>query len=190
MKKVLFSSFVVLIASAGFIFAHQFSAGVWNSSDLPEMENPRIVIKKEKRTLEVFDGEKSIIVYKIALGYTPKGDKEKEGDGKTPEGEFFIHTKNEHSKYFLSLGMSYPNIEDAKRGLETELITPEEHDEIVSAISENRMPPQYTNLGGEIYIHGNGNLTDWTAGCVALTNKDMKELFDAIPVNTLVIIES
>ncbi|MEZ5344449.1 MAG: L,D-transpeptidase [Pyrinomonadaceae bacterium] len=148
------------------------------------MDDPNLVIKKESRTLEVFDGEKLIKTYKIALGFSPVEDKEIEGDGKTPEGEFYIFTKNSKSSYYLSLGISYPNKEDAKRGIKERIITQSEYDEIVSAIEEKRMPPQKTGLGGEIYIHGEGNTRDWTAGCVALDNKDMKELYDAVEVGT------
>ena len=189
MIKALGITFVLLVGMAGFFLSNQFLVMFWDSSDLPKMENPQIVIKKEARTLEVFDGEKLIATYKVALGFEPKGDKEIEGDGKTPEGEFFIHTKNSQSKFYLSLGVSYPSIEDAKRGLESELITQKEHDEILNAVAEKRMPPQNTKLGGEIYLHGNGNLTDWTAGCVALRNKDMKELFDSMSLKTPVRIE-
>lgn len=161
----------------------------WNSDGLPKMDNPRIVVKKKARTLEVFDGDKLIKKYTIALGFEPVGDKEIEGDGKTPEGDFYVFTRNAESKFYLSLGVSYPNIEDAKRGLEKDLITQEEHDLIIKAINEKKMPLQNTKLGGEIYIHGSGNLLDWTAGCMALSNKEMKELFDSIPVETPVRIE-
>ena len=146
------------------------------------MENPHIIIEKEKRVLQIYDGEKLVRRYEIALGFAAAGDKEIEGDGKTPEGEFYVYTKNEQSKFYLSLGLSYPNIEAATRGLRENLITPEEHDAIVKAISEKRTPPQKTALGGEIFIHGGGTLIDWTQGCVALQNEDMKEIFDAIPV--------
>lgn len=182
---IILLSFVGLI---GFVFSNEILIMPWNDLDLPKMENPRIVVKKEVRTLEVFDGEKIIGTYKIALGSDPKGDKEIEGDGKTPEGEFYIFTKNSRSKFYLSIGVSYPGIDDAKRGLEQKLITQDEHDKIVKAINEKKTPLQNTALGGEIYIHGNGNLIDWTAGCIALTNKDMKELFDSIPVKTPITI--
>ena len=157
-----------------------------NTKPLPQMENPRIVIKKEKRELQVFDGERLIKTYAVVLGSAPEGDKKEEGDGKTPEGEFYIFTKNEKSKFYLSLGVSYPNIEDAGRGLQGNLISLEEYDAIIKTINEKQMPPQNTKLGGEIYIHGGGTLTDWTAGCVALKNEEMKELFDAIPLGTAV----
>lgn len=156
---------------------------------LPPLKNPRIVIKKEKRLLEIFDGEKLIKTYKIALGFAPEGDKEREGDGKTPEGEFYIFTKNAKSKYYLSLGLSYPNIDDGKRGLKDKIITQNEYDTIVKAIEEKHKPPQNTRLGGEIYIHGGGTETDWTRGCAALEDKDIKEIFNRISVGGSVKIE-
>lgn len=151
-----------------------------------KIENPRLIIKKENRELQVFDGARLIKTYAVVLGFTPKGDKKEAGDGKTPEGEFYIFTKNDSSKFYLSLGISYPNIEDARRGLQQNLISPAEHDEIIKTITEKQMPPQNTKLGGEIYIHGGGTLKDWTAGCVALKNEEMQELFDAIPLGTTV----
>ena len=160
----------------------------WENSELSILENPRLVVKKEKRKLQVFDGEKLVKTYAMVLGFTPNGDKEIEGDGKTPEGEFYIFTKNEKSRFFLSLGLSYPSIDDAKRGLAEKLISAEEHDQIVEAIKNKQMPPQKTGLGGEIYIHGGGIIADWTDGCVALRNEEMQELFDAIPVGTAVTI--
>ncbi len=156
---------------------------------LPKMKNTRVVIKKSERLLELFDGENLIKTYKIALGFAPEGDKKCDGDGKTPEGEFYIFTGNDKSKYYLSLGLSYPNIDDAKRGLKDEIITQKEHDEIIKAIREKRMPPQNTKLGGEIYIHGGGIKTDWTRGCIALEDAGIKEIFDAVSVGANVRIE-
>jgi len=156
---------------------------------LPELENPHLVVRKKERLLQVFDGGKLIKTYKIALGFTPRGDKGTEGDGKTPEGEFYVFTKNDKSKFFLSLGLSYPNAEAAERGLREKLISREEYDEILKAVAEKRMPPQKTALGGEIYIHGGGTVYDWTDGCVALPDEEIKELFAAIPTGTTVIIE-
>ena len=173
-----------------FLFCITFSAFVSTavyfsfSQSRPSMENPRIVIKKKKRLLEIFDGEKCVRRYKIALGFAARGDKEIEGDGKTPEGEFYIFTKNDQSRFYLSLGLSYPNAEDAKRGLKDKMISPEEYSAILKAIEEKRMPPQKTALGGEIYIHGGAAENDWTAGCVALRNEEIKEIFDLIPIGT------
>ncbi len=150
---------------------------------------PSIIVEKLKRNLKLYDGKTLVKTYKISLGAEPLGDKEIEGDGKTPEGEFYVFTKNEKSAFFLSLGVSYPNKEDAERGLKANLITQFERDEIVRAVDENLMPPQKTKLGGEIYIHGGGCDADWTQGCMALDNENMQELFDVITVGTTVIIK-
>lgn len=156
---------------------------------LPAMKNPQIIITKKKRLLEIYDGAKIVRRYKIALGFSSKDDKEIEGDGKTPTGEFYVFTKNAESKFYLSLGLSYPNLEDARRGLKQKIISQEEYDEIAKAIAEKRMPPQKTRLGGEIYIHGGGTKSDWTEGCVALENEQMKEIFDAVRVGAKVLIK-
>ena len=160
-----------------------------NREGLPMLENPRLVVKKKERKLQVFDGGKLVKTYKIALGFTPNGDKEIEGDGKTPLGEFYVFTKNDKSTFILSLGLSYPNIEDAERGLKAKLISQTEYDEILNAINGKKMPPQKTALGGEIYIHAGGNLWDWTNGCIALDNDEIKGLFDTIPLETKVEIK-
>lgn len=158
-------------------------------STLPKLINPRLVVKKSIRKLELLDGEKLIKTYNIALGFAPIGDKQIEGDGKTPEGEFYIFTRNEQSKFYLSLGVSYPNIEDATRGLAANLISKSDYDKIVEAVKAKQKTPQNTKLGGEVYIHGGGASKDWTEGCVALENADIKELFDAIPIGASVKIE-
>lgn len=155
-----------------------------------EIANPRIIVYKSTRTLELFDGETLLKTYTISLGKTPVGDKQIEGDGKTPEGEFYVFTKNEKSNFYLSLALSYPNIEDADRGLAAKLITKAEYDTIVEAITEKKMPPQNTKLGGEIYIHGGGTDGDWTQGCVAMKDDDMKELFAIIQKGTVVAIRA
>ncbi len=87
------------------------------------------------------DGDKLLKTYRIGLGFAPDGDKEIEGDGKTPLGEFYVFTKNPESKFFLSLGVSYPSVEDAERGLRENLISPAESEEIRAAVREKRMPP-------------------------------------------------
>ncbi len=156
---------------------------------MSEIKNPQIVVEKKKRNLKLYDGKKLVKTYKISLGAVPVGDKEIEGDGKTPEGEFYAFTKNDKSAFFLSLGVSYPNKEDAERGLKANLITQAEYDEIFRAIDAKEMPLQKTKLGGEIYIHGGGCNADWTQGCMALENEEMQELFDIIAVGTTVLIK-
>ncbi len=153
------------------------------------LKNPRIVVTKGARRLELYSDGAVVRSYKIGLGLSPVEDKVRQGDRRTPEGEFYVFTKNDKSAFYLSLGLSYPNIEDAQRGLRDKLISRAQHDAIVSAIRRKATPPQNTALGGDIYIHGNGAGSDWTWGCVALENADMKELFEVIRVGTPVIIK-
>ena len=153
------------------------------------LADPRIVVLKSQRTLELYSGGKLVRTYKIGLGLNPVPDKQREGDRATPEGDFHIFTKNPKSAFHLSLGISYPNIEDAERGLSAGLIPRAQRDAIVKAIKRKQGPPQYTALGGLIYIHGNGASSDWTWGCVALENEDIEELYQAIPVGTPVTIK-
>jgi murein L,D-transpeptidase YafK len=151
--------------------------------------SPRVLITKSKRRLVLYSGDVEVCTYKIALGREPKGDKLSKGDGRTPEGEFYVCNRNSDSKYYLSLGLSYPNSEDAARGLADALITREQHDDIVRAIEQSGTPPWDTALGGEIFIHGGGSRRDWTMGCIALENEDIRELFEMVPVGTPVTIE-
>ena len=151
--------------------------------------NPRIVVAKTRRLLTLYSAERMVKTYRIGLGLSPVEDKIRAGDRRTPEGEFYVCIKNPRSKFYLSLGLSYPNQLHADRGLRDGLITRAQYTQISDAINRRRQPPQYTPLGGEIFIHGNGSHSDWTWGCVALDDKDMRELFDAIPVGTPVRIE-
>jgi murein L,D-transpeptidase YafK len=153
------------------------------------LKNPRIVVLKSKRRLQLYSDGALVRTYKVGLGLSPVADKKRQGDHATPEGEFYVFTKNNKSAYFLSLGISYPNIEDAERGLRDGLISPAEHTAIVKANKLKVAPPQHTALGGDIYIHGNGASSDWTWGCVALENEDVKELFAAVAVGTPVTIK-
>ncbi|HEY8459469.1 MAG TPA: L,D-transpeptidase family protein [Blastocatellia bacterium] len=156
----------------------------------------RILIKKGERKLYLYvsDGEKERLAktYRIALGNNPTGPKRRQGDGATPEGDYYITHKNPRSNFYLSLGVSYPNVIDANRGLKEGLITKAQHQAIVSAINAKAKPPQNTKLGGDIFIHGGGTgklfglIRDWTLGCVALENDEIKELFEMIPVKTSV----
>lgn len=163
-------------------------AGVSLSSQAP-INDPHIVVYKGARKLELYSGKTLQRTYRVGLGFSPVADKKREGDGATPEGDFYVFVKNSKSAYYLSLGISYPNVEDAARGLRDGLITKAQHDTIVEAIKKKKAPPQYTKLGGLIYIHGHGAGSDWTWGCVALENQDMKELYDAVSVGTPVTIK-
>ncbi len=157
----------------------------------------QIIVRKEARLLLVSTDGREQRSYPVTLGRNWAADKAVEGDEATPLGEFYICAKNPRSRFFLSLCISYPNAEDAERGLSADLITPAEHAAILDAMARRAMPPQNTRLGGEIYIHGEdpraaaraGALVSLgTRGCLALRNSAMQELFDRTALGTPVII--
>ncbi|MCA1630812.1 MAG: L,D-transpeptidase, partial [Acidobacteria bacterium] len=151
--------------------------------------SPRVRISKGARRLLLYSDGRVVREYRVALGKNPADDKERQGDYRTPEGEFYVCVKNAASKFYLSLGLSYPNREDAERGLRDRLITRRQYERITTATDKGLRPPWDTALGGEIFIHGGGSASDWTWGCVALDDTDVKELFDAVPKGTKVVIE-
>jgi murein L,D-transpeptidase YafK len=135
-----------------------------------------ILIIKHQRCLQLLSGKDIIKTFSIALGSNPLGPKEFEGDGKTPEGIYEIYHKSEQSEYYKSLGISYPN--------EKEKSFAEKMGKLA---------------GGQIRIHGykssfegdqeHEKTKNWTAGCIALTNAEMDEIYDWIKVGTKIIIQ-
>ncbi|MGD0491763.1 MAG: L,D-transpeptidase [Steroidobacteraceae bacterium] len=156
----------------------------------------QIIVRKEARLLLVFVDGRPQSSYPVTLGRNWAADKATEGDEATPLGEFYVCAKNPRSRFFLSMCISYPNAEDAERGLAANLITPAEHGAILEAILRRAVPPQHTRLGGEIYIHGEdprpppvgAGTAHGTRGCIALQNSAMQELFERTPIGTPVII--
>lgn len=134
----------------------------------------RIVIEKSARRLTVFRRGEPLRSYDIALGFAPDGDKKRQGDGRTPEGVFQIDRRNENSAYHLSLGLNYPSADDLVRAS-------------LGGYS----------AGGDIFIHGQPNALfgqsalrgDWTAGCVAVSNAEIEELWRVVPIGTEVEIK-
>ncbi len=132
----------------------------------------KIVIKKNLRKMYLMNGNNIIREYKISLGSEPIGAKHQENDGKTPEGQYVIETRNFNSKFHRALKISYPNDEDKKWA--------KEHN--VSA-------------GGDIMIHGFPNWTpnflfnyihksDWTKGCIAVTDEQIEEIWALVKDGT------
>jgi murein L,D-transpeptidase YafK len=158
-----------------------------NQVAVPE-KGLRIIVSKARRLLTVYlDGE-AIHQYPIGLGFQPRGRKRWEGDGRTPEGRYAVAIKNPHSRYFLSLGLNYPSPGDASQGYKEGRVTWAQYQAIKDAFATGTVPPWNTRLGGEIFIHGHGALYDWTRGCIALDDVDMRELYSLVDVGTPVTI--
>ena len=145
-----------------------------------------IKVYKRARKLEFWQGEALIKSFKIALGFSPEGNKMRDGDGRTPEGGYYICTKNPRSKFTLFLGISYPNMQDAHRGLTEGLISRAEYEQIKASVENRKRPDWETALGGKIGIHGMGASRDWTAGCVALDDEDIRWLWDQAAIGDAV----
>jgi len=133
----------------------------------------KILIEKNLRRLTVQNDARSVVfACKAALGSHPEGPKQCEGDGRTPEGEYYVCLKKT-GKFGLALGVSYPNSADALRLGADEQLTAY----IRECEKHKKRPPWGTPMGGEIYIHGGGTASDWTAGCIALADEDMERVY-------------
>ena len=129
-----------------------------------------IVVQKAARKMYLVHHGKPLRVYDIDLGFEPVGDKTVLGDGKTPEGTYRIDRRNPNSQFYLSLGISYPNAAD-----------------IAQARALGQEP------GGDIFIHGEPNSwvpegDDWTWGCIAVTNSEMREIYAMVKDGTPITI--
>jgi murein L,D-transpeptidase YafK len=128
----------------------------------------KVLIQKSARQLTLFRNGRPFRSYHVSLGSNPKGAKEREGDGRTPEGLYTIDSRNAYSKYHLALHVSYPNAADRARARRL------------------RVRPS-----GEIMIHGTPNRwrglrivfqhTDWTKGCIAVSDSDIEEIWKLVP---------
>ena len=140
-----------------------------SSPDLPMIDH--VVVHKTARTITLYaQGHAVFLIDGIQLGDQPLGDKQFEGDERTPEGRYWIDYGNPDSSYYLSLHISYPDAED-----------------VAHAARQGRSP------GGQIFIHGQPNwLTegrisgDWTDGCIAVSNAEMEVLWESVPDGTAI----
>jgi hypothetical protein len=165
---------------------------LWTDAPLGSPVLPEIRVDKSMAVLTVLDLGQPIKSYRVRVG-SVSGDKQVEGDRKTPEGRFFVCLKQGRgqTRFTRALGLSYPNAEDAERGLAAGLIDKSTHDRIVYEVDRGRQPPWNTALGGEILIHGpkrEDNDSD-TLGCIRLEMEDILELFPAIQTGTVVVIQ-
>ncbi len=160
------------------------------------LSNVWIMVDKAHRRLTVYRGTEVVRRLPADVSQNPDDDKVRratlgERDHyRIPEGAFFITSKNLESQYYRSLMLSYPNAEDAARGLDAGLISEREHAEIVEAAAAFRTPPMGTKLGGAIAIHGQGSGRQraWTRGCVALRDVHLDAIWDLVEVGTPVLI--
>lgn len=133
----------------------------------------QVLVRKGERKMYLLNGNRALKVYNVGLGFAPVGHKNFEGDGRTPEGLYHIDRRNPNSRYHLSIGVSYPNEVDTAR-----------------AMAMGR------SAGSDIFIHGRGpegralvqQRWDWTAGCIAVSDEEMEDVYAMVRDGTPIII--
>jgi len=134
-------------------------------------EVTHVLVNKGERRMYLFHEDKVLKTYNVGLGFTAEGHKQFEGDGKTPEGRYYINRRNPNSAFHLSLGISYPNEKD-----------------IAFAKAHGK------SAGGDIFIHGLPNgirragRPDWTAGCISVTNREIEDIYAMVKNGTPITI--
>ena len=166
--KIFIPLLIVFFAIGAFFFVHHNANPLGAGTTID-----RILVEKAERKLSILRKGKVIKTYRIALGGNPIGAKQEEGDMKTPEGVYTIDYRNPNSDYHLALHISYPSVEDNARAAQ-----------------------RGVNAGFDIMIHGlpNGRgwigaahrQTDWTAGCIAVTDEEIEEIWRVTPDGTAV----
>ncbi len=162
------SAIVVVLVLATVVWAN------WPSEATPVgAKADRVVVVKSRRVLELFRGDQILRSYRVSLGKVPAGAKDREGDGKTPEGLYRVTEHKRNSSFHRALRLSYPEQRDIERA---------------AALG---VPP-----GSDIMIHGIRNglgyagrmhrFADWTAGCIAVTNSGIEQIWSAVDDGTIV----
>lgn len=152
---------------AGVLVTSACSSSKFKRYDGPEVT--QIFVSKENRKMYLLNGEDVLTSYDVKLGFAPQGHKQMRGDGRTPEGFYLINRRNPNSSYHLSLGISYPNRND------------------IAAAKSAGLDP-----GGDIFIHGANTKGpsggDWTAGCIAVKDREMEEIYAMVRDGTPIYI--
>jgi L,D-peptidoglycan transpeptidase YkuD (ErfK/YbiS/YcfS/YnhG family) len=153
-----------------------------NAENKLTLQSPRVTILKSKNQLLLFENNSLVRVYPFKLGSNPTGQKIRAGDGRTPEGVFRIVTKRIDSPNHRFLGINYPDVPAADRGLADGLISTGEALAIKNAHDRGICPSWTTALGGGIGIHGGSGSPGPTAGCVGLSDAHATELFEVLRI--------
>jgi murein L,D-transpeptidase YafK len=156
-KSVFLAALLALPVSADSVAEPTAPAGILLPAD-------RVIVHKSERRMELLHAGRAIANYRVSLGLNPSGQKQREGDFRTPEGSYRLTRRNARSDFFLSVQVSYPEAAD------------------LTLARRNGWSP-----GGSIMVHGLPNLpkyardrylnTDWTDGCIALSNEDMLDFW-------------
>lgn len=169
--KIILKIFLGLFALAVILFFTDQYLPAILAEELPKAD--KVLVKKTERKLFLMKRDEVLKSYDISLGKNPVGSKQREGDSKTPEGKYFLDYRNPESSYHLSLHISYPDKTDLMRA-----------------------DSNGYSAGGDIMIHGKPNFfgwvpfvydkTDWTDGCIAVSNTEIEEIWNAVDDGTVI----
>ncbi|MCC5856867.1 MAG: L,D-transpeptidase [Ectothiorhodospiraceae bacterium] len=158
--------------------------------------NTWLLVETEQRRLHVYQGDTPVLeISQVALGRGGAAPDRLRGDRRTPKGEFRIAWVNHESQYHIFLGLDYPTFQHARRAYAAGRITLDEFLAVTDAIRAGRLPPQRTQLGGHIGLHGLGaadpdihRIADWTQGCIAMTDEEIEQLANLVGIGTRVVV--
>lgn len=183
--RSIFYTFFALVVLCSPVFSYAASQQPW------------VLVDTQNDVLTVFSADNHVIIrfHNIAIGSGGTAEVHRKGDDTTPLGTFHVAWINHHSRFGTFFGFDYPSSGLAIRAYAKGNITGAEFDAIIDAFRRHRIPPQNTSLGGQLGIHGLGNgnpgvqqSVDWTDGCVAITNREIKTLSLWVHVGTRVVI--
>lgn len=162
-----FQFFLVIVMAVGLAACGSSKFKSYNGPAVTKIE-----VHKSARQMYLLHNGRILKSYNIGLGFAPEGHKQFEGDGRTPEGVYYIDRLNPNSRFHLSVGMSYTNQADRE-----------------FARAHGKSP------GGDIFIHGENGMKnnrgrgrDWTDGCIAVTDKEMEEIYSMVRVGTPIVV--
>jgi murein L,D-transpeptidase YafK len=163
--------FSVCVALCGVVLLVSAISFAQTRNAEPTTHADRIVVEKSKRVMRLMRGSEVLKTYRVALGGQPVGPKERQGDHKTPEGSYVVDSKRPNSQFHHALHISYPGAADRDRARKLGV-----------------------SPGGDVEIHGLGakwgwvgaahRQTDWTDGCIAVTNEEIDEIWPLVEVGT------
>ncbi len=199
MKKIYLWLFFITLISSFNVYADQ-SPFIKATLQLDDPENSQwIWVDTKHKKVQIMEKDKPLKVFdNAAFGRGGVGYKHKRGDNITPKGIYTIGWNNQRSDFRNFFGLTYPSIQDAQNGLQRGLISENEYQAIVNAHMQHKVPPQNTALGGAVGIHGLGTplrrlvkhkTSNWTEGCVALTNDQIDELATYVKTGMFVVID-
>lgn len=155
-----------------------------------------LLVETDQRRLHVYQGDIPVMeVSQVALGRGGAAADRLRGDRRTPKGEFRIAWVNTESQYHIFLGLDYPTFQHARRAYAAGRISLDEFLAVADAVRNRRLPPQSTQLGGHIGLHGLGaadpdihRIANWTQGCIAMTDHEIEQLAQLVGVGTRVVV--